>query len=90
MLVSCCLRISSLRNSKIVIKISPHSKIEHLQRKLECEIHLYFYLIGSNWNLITPEEVLIAQARLLSVGININNKNIKHLPDVYIIYKCPD
>ena len=41
-------------NSKIVIKISPRSKIEHLQRKLECEIHLYFYLIGSNWNLICP------------------------------------
>ena len=42
------------KNSKIVIKKSPHSKIEHLQRKLECEIHLYFYLIGSNWNLICP------------------------------------
>ena len=34
-------------------KISP-TKIEHLQRKLECQIHGYLYLIGSNWNLICP------------------------------------
>ena len=45
--------IPTLPGMQNCYKILP-SKIEHLQRKLECQIHVYLDLIGSNWNLICP------------------------------------